>query len=309
MLSRNCVLGSLLVLAACIAETTVAADPALPPKKPAGNLQSGRQFSLAGSQDQAQKAAPARDKNMTSTSTTSTTTTTMSESWEIDGPVFLRSADPEPTGEGIIKNIFSWDTNKKTDDDFEYELEIEYGIAPNHELIFELPVALGDGHVDGNADITLGWHWKLWDEQDWIPAFAMRNYGRFPTGVDSSGVDYKWRGLFTKTITPDLFRLHFNPFFSCIAGDNNENARAFQWGAAIGADYKLCDNLNLIGDYIYSNGEDEGTRDNHTAELGLDWSIDRCNTLGVATRVGLDGDDNGTALGVSISYMYSWGGH
>lgn len=242
--------------------------------------------------------------------TTSVSRNGAHESWEIDGPVFLRSADPEPEGEGVIKNIFSWETTRGADDDddFEYEFEFEYGFAHNHELIFEVPVEIGDGRIDGNADITLGWHWKLWDEDGALPAFAMRNYVRIPSGVDSSGVDYEWRGLMTWTLVPDTMRLHLNPFLKSVNGNNEEEARPFHWGVAIGTDYRLADNLNFIADYIYSNGEDEHTRDNHSAELGLDWEVAEHHTICFATLIGLDGDSHGTSFGMAISYIYSFGG-
>ena len=131
-----------------------------------------------------------------------------SDHWDISSPVRMRAAEPEKTGELEIKNIFGYSTSSEGgDDDLEYELEIEWGFAPNHHLILELPVEFGDGEVEGNADITLGWHWRLWQEQDWIPAFAMRNLVRLPSGVDSDGVDYEFRGLFTKSITPNQLRL------------------------------------------------------------------------------------------------------
>lgn len=222
----------------------------------------------------------------------------------------MRSADPEPAGEGIIKNIFSWETTKGSDedDDFEYEFEFEYGLVENHELILAVPVEIGDGGIDGNADITLGWHWKLWNEQDWLPAFGMRNLVRIPSGVDSAGVDYTWRGLLTKTLIPGKWRGHLNPFIKSVNGNNEEEARHFQWGMAIGTDYRLSDRLNLITDYLYSNGEDEHTRDNHMAEVGLDWELDDHQKLGFATFIGLDGDSHGESLGAAISYMYSFGG-
>lgn len=232
-------------------------------------------------------------------------------SWEIDGPVFLRSADPEPYGEGVIKNFFTWETTKGSDDDddFEYEFVFEYGFAPNHEFILEVPFDIGDGHVEGNGDIEqLGWHWRLWEETDSLPAFAMRNIIRVPTGVDSSGVDYLWRGLFTKTLIADKMRLHLNPFVKSVNGDNEEDARHFQWGTAIGTDYRLADNLNFIADYIYSNGEEKHTRDNHRAEFGLDWEFAEHQIISFATQIGLDGDSHGPALGLSIAYIFSFGG-
>lgn len=229
--------------------------------------------------------------------------------WEINGPVFIRSANPEPPGEVAIKNIFEWSTTKGGgDDDLEYELEIEWGVVEDHELIFEAPFELGDGHVEGNGDLTVGWHWRLWKEHDGLPAFAMRNFVRLPTGLDSSGVDYEWRGLFTKTLVHGETRLHFNPFVASINGDNNEKARPFRWGAALGVDQWLSDDVLFIADYVYSNGENENTRDNHTAEFGIDWRFTDHQKLSIATEIGLDGDSNGPSFGARVSYSMFIGG-
>lgn len=263
-----------------------------------------------------------QDKTTVQTTTVTTTTKESHEaSWEISGPVFLRATTPEPPGEVIIKNIFGWEHSKKKEagrpwdrdgddrDEYEYELEIEWGILENHELIFEMPWQIGDGRVDGNGDITLGWHWRLWDEHDWVPAFAMRNFLRVPSGVDSSGVDYEFRGLFTKSLVPGCTRLHFNPFAKSVNGNNEEDAEPFQYGAAIGIDHRLSDNLLFITDYIYSSEETEdANRGNHEAEFGLDWEFAEHQKLGVSFLVGLDGDDDGPEYGAKLSYMLSFGG-
>lgn len=238
-----------------------------------------------------------------------TTATSMEESeWLIRGPVFLRSADPEEVGEFEIKNIFGWSTSRDGDDDeFEYELEIEYGLVENHELIFSVPFELGEGQVDGNGDLTLGWHWRLWQEDGWVPAFAIRNYVRVPSGFQSSGVDYELRGLFTKTLIPDSLRLHFNPFGRSVNGDNVEDARPFRYGAALGVDYRVAPEFLLIADYMYANGEEEGQSDDHSAEFGFDWELGGPHILGFALDVSLDGDSDGDALGAKISYIYRIG--
>jgi hypothetical protein len=267
------------------------------------------------------------------TTVTTTTTTTKDEGWEIDGPVFLRSADPEPPGELILKNIFAWETNKHTEGDeddnseYFYEFEAEYGLVENHELIFALPFEVGDGNAEGNGDIELGWHWRLWEEDGNLPAFAIRNYLFLGTGHESDGVDYMLKGLITKTITPGSTRLHLNPWLKVVDADDDEDddvlyppwimatldddeheERDFQWGIALGMDHWLRENLLLIADYKYSSSEHEGYRDQHSAELGLDWHLDDCQTLGFATEVSLDGDSEGPCFAARISYMYSFGG-
>ena len=293
------------------------------PDRRAGESRPGATVSAA--HKQTEQPAGSTKESVKITTTESTT----AESWEISGPITLRSADPEPTGEAVVKNIFSWEHSRKAGekddfsdiftwasgdepseerDEYEYELEVEYGLAENHELILAIPVQVGDGRVDGNGDLELGWHWRLWKETDSWPAFAVRNYVRVPTGVGSSGVDYWIRGLFTKTLIPGSTRLHFNPWAKTVNGDNEPEARPFQWGALLGVDYRISDEWLFVSDYKYENGEDEGTRDNHSAELDLDWQMTERQKLGLCTEISLDGDNSGPAVAVKISYMLEFGG-
>ena len=101
-----------------------------------------------GSQAPQKPASPANPKQdqpvVHEKTSTTTTTKTSKESWDIDGPIFLRSADPEPPGVAVLKNIFEWETNKslRHDDDsseFFFEEELEYGLVENHELILAMP--------------------------------------------------------------------------------------------------------------------------------------------------------------------------
>jgi len=248
--------------------------------------------------------------------------------WDIDGPVFLRPATPEPEGQMIVKNIFGWSRQRGDAQSRDYELEVEYGFAPNHEGIFEVPIELGEGRVDGNADITLGWHWRLWEEGACQncpiggPAFAIRNFIRVPSGVDSSGVDYTLRGLFTWTITPGQSRFHFNPFVKFVSGDNNDVEDPYdfghgfgvlkddegdeentQFGGAVGMDYRLSDDMLMTWDYLWTSRQFDEGQDNHALELGLEWGLADDQILAFSTEIGLDGNNSGTQFGAKISYM------
>ena len=148
-----------------------------------------------------------------------------------------------------------------------------------------MPWQIGDGRIDGNGDLTLGWHWRLWNEDGMLPAFALRNYVRLPSGVDSAGVDYILRGLATWTVIDNSMRFHLNPYLKSLNGNNyGDEARHFLWGTAPGIDYKLTDDLLFITDYIYGAGKEEHTRDDHRAEFGLDWNIDEHQKLGLALK-------------------------
>ena len=228
--------------------------------------------------------------------------------WDLAGPYEMRSADPEPTGVVELKNIFGWSTSKSGEsDEWMYEFEVEWGIAENHELIFETPVELGDGRVDGNGDIEIGWHWQLVKEQDWMPAFALRNFVRVPTGVGSSGVDYELIGLITKSIVPGKLRFEANPFVKTVNGDNDEDAGDFVWGGSFGLDWRVSDELVLVGLYRYVSGAIEGERDNHNLQFGGEWEFAKNQELGFSAEVGIDGDGNGPAFGAMLSYILSFG--
>lgn len=271
---------------------------------PSRTAQEVSAFRLAAADEQPDAATKSKQPTLDSKQTASSAS---SEGWDIWGPIELRSADPEPLGEVEVKNIFNYGTSSDgTDDDSEYEFEVEYGIAPGHELIFEIPVQLFDGAIDGNADITLGWHWQLWKEQDLLPAFAMRNYIRVPSGYHSDGVDYELKGLITKSIIPDKWRLHLNPFLKSVNGNMDEDGRYFQCGFIVGTDYRLADNLTLNLDYIHETGESEGERNQHTMEVGLDWKFAPNQGIGFVTRNTLDGDGIGQNWGFGISYVYTF---
>ncbi len=130
-------------------------------------------------------------------------------------------------------------------------------MAPDIEFIVEIPVTVGDGKVKGNGDIEeLGFHIRHWEESDGMPAFATRHLVRVPTGHRSSGVDYLARGLFTKTLVEDSMRLHFNPFLKTVDCSLDDGTRRLQWGAAIGIDYRVNDDLFLIADYQNFSSEE-----------------------------------------------------
>jgi hypothetical protein len=267
------------------------------------------------------------------------TVTEADKNWDIFGPIRLRSADPEELGEVEVKLNAEWGTSSSGEhDSVGLEPEIEYGIAPNHELIWAIPMEFGFGGVDGNADQEVGWHWRLWKEDPCgiLPAFAIRNFLRMPSGYHSSGVDWTFRGLFTKSIIPNKLRVHLNPYFALVNGDNldsdegsnpfgaalasisshfigrassvfgeeEESHRYFRWGIIPGVDYKLCENINLVGAYIYENSPYEGQRDQHSLEFDVDWKITEHHEIGFVNRMSLDGDSVGDNFSIGLTYIY-----
>ncbi|MCC7293188.1 MAG: hypothetical protein IT449_14100 [Phycisphaerales bacterium] len=274
-------------------------------------------FSLASYQDK-----PAGGQDTVVAEKTTVTTVTTSTGRDITGPVSLRTANALPPGELELKNVFGWSTIRSGgSDSWEYELELEYGLVENHQLLFALPLEIGDGRVTGNWDITLGWHWKLWNEDGGLPGTAIRQFVRIPTGHDSEGVDYEIRPIMTWTVS-DSAHYTLSGYARSVNGDNfdrdtvnddgdevTEDGRHFRWGIITGFDYDLTDDFKLIWDYVYGTSITEGHRDNHSLEVGFDWHFAENQSFNFMTEVSLDGDDNDNAsLGAKMSYVVEFGG-
>ena len=186
---------------------------------------------------------------------------------------------------------------------------LEWGLMENIEFILESEIELGDGGVAGNADITaFGFHTRFWKEDGWLPAVAMPNLIRVPNGSHSSGVDYTARLLVTKSIIPGKFRFHLNPFLKSVNGHNEADARRFQWGTAVGVDYRCTKDFVIIFDYLHRSSDEDHQRNNHALEFGFDWKLAEHHYVAFGTEVGLDGDGYGTNFGAKISYIFSIGG-
>jgi hypothetical protein len=296
---------------------------------PAAKAETGAARQTTAAPAKTETPATTREEVISSQTETETTLPPCQD-WDIFGPIRLRAADPQPVGEVEAKFTTEWGTSSSGQhDSVSIEPEIEYGIAPNHELIWAIPLELGLGGVDGNADQEIGWHWRLWKEDycGWLPAFAIRNILRIPSGYHSSGVDWTFKGLITKSIIPNKFRVHLNPWFESVNGNNleaeagtkpiffapaprglfgrdTEEHRFFRWGIIPGMDYKICENLDFIADYVYENSPYKGQRDQHSLEFDLDWEIDEHNELAIVTRIGVDGDSIGDNFAIGITYAY-----
>ncbi|MCH7720688.1 MAG: hypothetical protein IH988_06815, partial [Planctomycetes bacterium] len=114
-------------------------------------------------------------------------------------------------------------------------------------------------------------------------------------------------GLFTKTCVPCEVRWHLNPWLKTIDGNNNDEARNFLYGAALGFDYRLSDDVMLIADYQYARGENEGDEQDQLVEVGVDWSLSENRMLGLSGTVGVDGNDSGDDFTLGVSYIIKLG--
>ncbi|NJK36881.1 MAG: hypothetical protein HC835_07415 [Oscillatoriales cyanobacterium RM2_1_1] len=96
----------------------------------------------------------------------------------------------------------------------EFEVEYLYGFARNTHLIIGIDPRIG-GRVDSAetdfdiGDVSIGVFHNFNREYNNTPAFAIRADADFPTGSDSNGVDFRLRGIASKTLR-QYDRLHLN---------------------------------------------------------------------------------------------------
>jgi len=242
----------------------------------------------------------------------------------IRSPLFFDDANVQPTGtmdfrlrfDYLTESSYSIPSNSRggaEDDDAAIGLQWYWGPCDNVEVFADLPINLGDGNYtgdgfEGNYDLSIGMSYKFWEEgtfAEWMPAFALKGTMRTPTGYHSSGIDGELRGLWTKTIAGDL-RGHFNAFAATINGDNDVNARDFQWGFVFGADMPISDarDLWLMLDYIHRSSEHDGNGNMNMLEAGLEWKVDDSQSVHFTTQVGLDGDGDTPNWGARLAYTY-----
>jgi hypothetical protein len=93
----------------------------------------------------------------------------------------------------------------------EFEIEYLYGFAPNTHLNIGIdPSIEGEDETEFNiGDVSLGVLHNFNREYNSTPAFALRGDAAFPTGNDSEGVDFRLRGIMSKTVG-QYNRFHLN---------------------------------------------------------------------------------------------------
>lgn len=250
------------------------------------------------------------------TTSESTTVTTHEEGglFDLSGPYLIEDAVPVERGTAEFRLRFEYVTDSHgTDDDIAVSAGVFWGPCPNVEVSLDVPVNLGDGgdtgeYLDGNGDLTVGMMYRFWEDADWYPAFALAGKMRVPTGDRSNGVDAEFRGILTKTITGDL-RAHFNGWLETVNGNNDPDARHFQWGFATGVDFPLLadKSLYMVADYVHRCSVHEGASNMNLLEVGMEWLCCPNNRLNFSTQIGLDDNEDTPNFGVMINWVYQFG--
>lgn len=204
--------------------------------------------------------------------------------------------------------------NGDQNDDHQITPTIVWGIDEYWEWAITVPYWFSEdgqdrpGELDGNYDTFSTLQWRFMEQDGNIPAMAISTTLRIPTGDESNKMDLEGRLILTNQYDSGI-RSHVNVFATTVNGDNDENARHFQWGLVVGADGPLCDDgsVRWVADLMHRSSYSYGRGNINQLELGWEWAIDDQNSLGMSVQLGLDGEDEGINAGVGLIYSHSLG--
>lgn len=253
----------------------------------------------------------------------------------------FQDAVPVEQGRLELRLTTRWETAQApanrgdSNDDFVFIPSLVWGAAENLELSINVPLWLGDGgkipgQADGYADTYIGTLWRLSDQVDYWPAFALGGEVRIPTGNRSDGLDAELRLVATNEYASGI-RSHFNVYAKTVnttngvnTGNNEQQAqnrgflitdsddpnqvdpdpRHFQYGAVIGLDGPLCadGSVRWVLDYINKSSSFYGHSNSNLLDVGWEWQVSDASTVGMSVLVGLDDNEETPNFGSAITW-------
>lgn len=261
--------------------------------------------------------ALAQEKEVTNIKTE---TQPVSCGWDLLNNWNVSDASTLPPAHVHLRMRYNWVTSEKPannddeNDDHQLTPAIVWGIDEYWEWAVSVPYWFSEdgqdrpGELDGNWDTFSTLQWRFMEQDGCLPAMAVATTLRIPTGDESNKVDLEGRLILTNQYDSGI-RSHINAFAVSVNGDNDENARHFQWGFVVGIDGPLNDDntFRWVADYMHRSSYNYGRGNVNQLELGWEWHIDDQNALGMSVQLGLDGEDDGINAGIGMVYSHSLG--
>ncbi|WP_036480947.1 transporter [Myxosarcina sp. GI1] len=147
----------------------------------------------------------------------------------------------------------------------EFEIEYLYGFAPNTHLNIGIDPSIEEDSDETEfsiGDLSVGVLHNFNREYNNTPAFALRGDAAFPTGNDSEGVDFRLRGIASKTVG-QYNRLHLN-LDANLATATEDGDRSFVPGVILGYSRPIGYSTNFTRTFLAQAGvrgseaEDDG---------------------------------------------------
>lgn len=170
----------------------------------------------------------------------------------------------------------------------EVEPQLQWGFAPKwHVQVASVMLASTREANTNSGDIQILLFRQINRETGALPMFAVSAGIDAPTGIDSAGLDTRFRGILSKTVSrgPAQHRLHFNGEWLRNAAQRDDE-RAHAWLATAGYSRLLGRNSVLILDL--ARAQERAKDDTLTlAEAGFRGRVARQTVLSIGVGVGL----------------------
>ncbi len=242
----------------------------------------------------------------------------------VDAYTTLEDGQPGAPGEIQLQVDAGWETRSNEHDEFQLRPEIQWTpengeFWRNLQFTLAVPMDLGNGAVDGNADLNFGWQQRWVKEEGLMPTMSTLAEIRIPSGYHSAGVDGRLTGIVAKDVGPGT--LYLNVWMETVNGNNfdigqettflgftqeGEGIRHFRWGSRLGYKWRINDTFSLIADVRNESSEQKGVGDIDAFELSGEWHVNERITIGPGIIVGLDGHDETPDFGAGIRFLYAF---
>jgi hypothetical protein len=191
----------------------------------------------------------------------------------------LRLEDPYPIahGEWAIEAGIGFLSERQGPDRGILPIEFLYGAAPNLHLRLGTTLSTDPHEVDEptrSGDLRLGGLYNFNQETLALPAFGFEAMLNLPSGVDSSGLDVRVKGLLTKSF--DRLRLHANGGYEFLNG-TKRGERDGRYDIVLGASYPVgapkYTRLTVLGDVFTESSVRRGDSNTVGAEIGFRYQL------------------------------------
>jgi len=227
----------------------------------------------------------------------------------VDAFTSLEDGQPGEPGEWELEFNLGSITTSDESDPITLETELQYtfdggDFLRNMQLSLEVPVVMGNGDVDGNADVEMKWQQRWVVEHDLVPTLATLVEVRVPTGFQSEGVDVGVTGIVAKDWGPGT--IYLNALIESANGDNVEDVRDLQWAFRTGYKWRFDERTAFIFDYVHRSSEEHGDSNSDLIELAGEFHVDDHLTIGPGIMIGIDDKDETPNFGAGVRVVYGF---
>ncbi len=188
-------------------------------------------------------------------------------------PLRLEDAYPIAQGEWALETGAGLLAHRNSQARGQFVAEILYGLAPNLQVSLGTTFLTDPKRIEEqtkSGDLQLSGLYNFNQETLNLPAFGVRMTVNVPSGTASSGVDFRIKGLVTKSM--GRLSVHFNPAYEVFSG-TTPFERDGRYELALGASYPVGAPKHtlttLLGDVFTEQAPRRGDPQIAGAEIGV----------------------------------------